>query len=182
MTVSDVFFTVESIADAFDEMVQKIPYGYLKVESIKESLKQQLRDVRKQISERTKYNNAILNSMYSNVVKYAEELGVGDGGTIKMNYLFTSNLKVLSGALLHKTVFSFRLAFIIEVKKNLGVKLPILLDSPSGKEIDSQNIQMMINILKRDFADHQRIIASIFEYDLPDVRRIELQKRLLEKN
>lgn len=179
---TDVFFTVESIADAFDEMVQKFPYGYMKVESIKENLKQQLKAVRKQISDRTKYNNAVLNSMYANVIKYAEELGVGDGQTINLNYLFTSNLKVLSGALLHKSVFSFRLAYILEVKKILGVKLPIILDSPSGKEIDPQNVQMMINILKRDFSDHQIIIASIFEYDLPEVNKIELKNRLLEED
>ena len=77
-------------------------------------------------------------------------------------------------------VFSFRLAYILEVKKILGVTLPIILDSPSGKEIDSQNIQVMINILKRDFADHQIIIASIFEYDLPDLNTIEIHNRLLE--
>ena len=97
-----------------------------------------------------------------------------------INYLFTSNLRVLSGALLYKTVFAFRLAYILEVKRILGVTLPIILDSPSGKEIDNQNIQMMINILKRDFSDHQIIIASIFEYDLPDVNVIEIKKRLLE--
>ena len=97
-----------------------------------------------------------------------------------INDLFTSNLSVLSGALLYKTVFAFRLAYILEVKRILGVTLPIILDSPSGKEIDNQNIQMMINILKRDFSDHQIIIASIFEYDLPDVNVIEIKKRLLE--
>lgn len=175
---SEVFFTVDSIADAFDEMVQKFPYGYMKVESIKENLKEQLKQVRKQISERTRFNNEVLNSMYANVIKYANELKVGDG--VNINYLFTSNLKVLSGALLHKTVFSFRLAYILEVKKVLGVALPIILDSPSGKEIDLQNIQMMINILKRDFSDHQIIIASIFEYDLPDLNKIEIHNRLLE--
>lgn len=175
---TEVFFTVESIADAFDLMVQKFPYGYMKVESIKESLKAQLKEVRKQISERTKYNNEVLNSLYANVFRYAEELGVNEG--VNINYLFTSNLRVLSGALLHKTVFAFRLAYILEVKRILGVTLPIILDSPSGKEVDNQNIQMMINILKRDFSDHQIIIASIFEYDLPDVNVIEIKKRLLE--
>ena len=175
---TEVFFTVESIADAFDQMVQKFPFGYLKVERIRESLKEQLKEVRKQISERTKYNNEVLNSLYANVIRYAEELGVNEG--VNINYLFTSNLRVLSGALLHKTVFAFRLAYILEVKRILGVTLPIILDSPSGKEIDNQNIQMMINILKRDFSDHQIIIASIFEYDLPDVNVIEIKKRLLE--
>ena len=175
---SEEFFTVESISDAFDQMVQQFPYGYVKVESIKENLKEQLKKVKKQISERTKYNNVVLNSLYANVIKYTEELGVNEG--VNINYLFTSNLRVLSGALLHKTVFAFRLAYILEVKKNLGVTLPIILDSPSGKEIDNQNVQMMINILKRDFSDHQIIIASIFEYDLPDMNRIEIKKRLLE--
>lgn len=177
---TEVFFTVESIADAFDEMVQKFPYGYVKVEGIKENLKEQLRTVKKQITERTKHNNEVLNSLYANVIKYAEELGVNEG--VNINYLFTSNLRVLSGALLHKTVFAFRLAYILEVKKILSVTLPIILDSPSGKEIDTQNVQMMINILKRDFSDHQIIIASIFEYDLPEVNRIEIRKKLLEED
>ena len=175
---SEVCFTVDSIADAFDEMVQKFPYGYMKVERIKENIKEQLKRVRRQISERTRFNNEVLNSMYANVIKYANELNVGEG--VNLNYLFTSNLKVLSGALLHKTVFSFRLAFILEVKKVLGVALPIILDSPSGKEIDLQNVQIMVNILKRDFSDHQIILASIFEYDLPELNIIEIHKRLLE--
>lgn len=174
------FFTVESIADAFDEMVQKFPYGYTKVEGIIDSLQKQLKEVRTQITERTKANNIVLNSLYENVTKYAQELRLIDDGSLKLNYLFTSNLKVLSGAILHKTVFAFRLAFILEVKKILGVDLPIILDSPSGKEVDIENVKMMINILKRDFSDHQLIIASIFEYDLPEVNKIEIENRLLE--
>ena len=58
--------------------------------------------------------------------------------------------------------------------------MPIILDSPTGKEIDSANISLMINILKRDFSDHQIIIASIYEYDLLEVNKIELKNRLLE--
>lgn len=174
------FFTVESVADAFDTMVQKFPYGYLKIEQIKAGLQKQLKDVRKLISQRTSYNNEVLNSLYKNVIKYASELGVGDGGSMNLNYLFTSNLKVLSGALLHKTVFAFRLAYILETKKILGVKLPIIMDSPSGKEVNASNIALMINILKRDFSDYQIIISSIYEYDLPNLHKIELDGKLLE--
>ena len=36
---------------------------------------------------------------------------------------------------MHKTVFAFRLAYIIEIERAIGVKLPIILDSPSGKEV-----------------------------------------------
>lgn len=174
------FFTVESIADAFDEMVQKFPYGYTKVDGIIKSLQKQLKEVKTQITERTKANNSVLNSLYENVTKYAQELRLIDDGSLKISYLFTSNLKVLSGAILHKTIFAFRLAYILEVKKILGVNLPIILDSPSGKEVDIENVKMMIDILKRDFSDHQLIIASIFEYDLPEINKIEIDNRLLE--
>ena len=40
-------------------------------------------------------------------LKYAIELGIGDDESLASSYLFTSNLKELSGALLHKTVFAF---------------------------------------------------------------------------
>ena len=55
------------------------------------------------------------------------------------------------------------------------------MDSPSGKEVDSKNIDLMIGLLKRDFSDHQIIIASIYEYDLPDVNKIVLERSLLEE-
>ena len=95
-------------------------------------------------------------------------------------YLFTSNLKELSGAMLHKMVFAFRLAYIIEIEKYLGIKLPIILDSPSGKEVDPSNVERMINILKRDFSGNQIIIASIFNYNFETVNIIELSNRLID--
>ena len=60
------------------------------------------------------------------------------------------------------------------------IKLPIILDSPSGKEVDQANIQLMVDILKRDFADNQIIIASIFRYDFDEVKTIEIVNRLIE--
>ena len=103
-----------------------------------------------------------------------------DSNDFKATYLFTNNLKELSGAILHKTVFAFRMAYILEIEKVLGIKLPIILDSPSGKEVDQANIQTMINILKEDFQDNQIIIASIFEYDFDEVNKIEIHNRLVE--
>ena len=108
------------------------------------------------------------------------ELGIGTDTTIAASYLFTSNLKELSGALLHKTVFAFRLAYILEIERVIGDKLPIILDSPSGKEVDQENIKLMMDILKRDFSDHQIIIASIFEYDFDPLNRVEIKNRLIE--
>ena len=105
---------------------------------------------------------------------------IGTDATIATSYLFTSNLRELSGAVLHKTVFAFRLAYIIEIERAIGIKLPIIMDSPSGKEIDQENIKLMMDILKRDFSDQQIIIASIFDYEFNPLNRIEIVNRLIE--
>lgn len=173
-------FSVESIADVFDEMIQKFPFGHVNIENIINELKDEITSVRAQITEATRKNNEIVTSLYENVVKYSGELGVGDNSSIAKGYLFTSNLKELSGAILQKTVFSFKLAYISEIKKRIGIKLPIILDSPSGKELDQSNVQLMMSILNRDFSDHQIILASIHQYNLPEINVIELQKMLME--
>ena len=174
------FFKSENMVEIFDKRIAAVPINAVAIEKEIKRLERTLQGVRKEITDRTKADNSVVNSLYHNIVKYATELGVGDSDTIAASYIFTSNLKELSGAVLHKTVFAFRLAYIIEIQNALGIKLPIILDSPSGKEVDQANIQLMVDILKRDFADNQIIIASIFTYAFDNVNTIEIKKRLLE--
>lgn len=82
----------------------------------------------------------------------------------------------MSGAILHKIVFSFKLAYIKSVKKYANTILPIILDSPSGREVDKINVKDMMKILERDFSEHQIIIASIYKYDLTNVNLIEKER------
>lgn len=174
------FFQSESMIDIFDRRVSSIPINASVINKEVKRLEKALRSIRQEISSKTKSNTGVVNSLYQNMVKYASELGVGNSGSIVQSYLFTSNLKELSGAVLHKTVFAFRLAYIIEIEKYLHIKLPIILDSPSGKEVDINNIKLMMNILKRDFSGNQIIIASIFKYDFDSPNVIELRNRLIE--
>ena len=141
-----------------------------------------MKSVRDEISRITKSSNNVTTAISQDIIQYATELGLGDKDSIPLTYLFTSNLKELSGAVLHKTAFAFRLAYIIAIEKVLEIKLPIILDSPSGKEVDQSNVKLMMDILKRDFADHQIIIASIFHYDFDDANIIEIRERLIEMN
>lgn len=173
------FWESETMTHAFDRRIASLQINAIAIEKEISRLEKDLKDIRQAITDSTKTNNDVVNSLYQNVLKYAVELGIGSDETIAASYLFTSNLKELSGAVLHKTVFAFRLAYIIEIEHAIDIKLPIILDSPSGKEVDQENIKLMMDILKRDFSDHQIIIASIFEYDFDPLNVIEIANRLI---
>ena len=59
--------------------------------------------------------------------------------------------------------------------------MPIILDSPSGREVTKENVKSMIDILNRDFTDNQIIIASIFQYDIDNINVIEIKERLINE-
>jgi len=174
------FYESESMIEIFDKKIINLPINSVAVKEEITKLEKRLKFIRKQIDEITKANTDLISSMYNTVVKYGRELEIGDEATIAKSYLFTSNLKELTGAVLHKTVFAFRLAYMVEVEKFLNIKLPIILDSPRGKEVDENNIKIMMNILKRDFPENQIIIASIYKYDFDELNVIKINNRLIE--
>lgn len=174
------FYKSVSQLEIFDKRIARMPINPLAIKQEIGRLEKEIKSIRTEITNITKNNNKVVSALSQNVIKYAEELGLGNQETIPASYLFTSNLRELSGAVLHKTAFAFRLAYIIAIENALKIKLPIILDSPSGKEVDHANIKLMMDILKRDFADHQIIIASIFEYDFDKVNCIEIKNRLIE--
>ena len=174
------FFESVNQLEIFDKRISSIPLNRIIIKQEITNLEKEVKDIREEISRITKNNNTIGSYIFEIIIKYATELKIGDKNSISPTYLFTSNLKELSGAILHKTVFAFKLGYISAIKKKLNIKLPILLDSPTGKEVDQENIKLMMNILKRDFSDHQIITASIFEYDFNNVNTIEIKNRLIE--
>ena len=138
--------------------------------------------LKKQINFLTKDNNYVVERIHDNIMKYAKELDFEQYITPSSDYIFTDDLKSLSGTILHKIVFSFfKLAYIIEVQKKLNITLPIILDSPSGREVTKENVKSMIDILNRDFTDNQIIIASIFQYDIDNINVIEIKERLINE-
>lgn len=175
------FFESDSIAEAFDKKIVTIPMNQIAIKREIDKLEKEQKSVREGIAKISRSDNAVVSSLYKTIVKYATELGIGDSESITKKYLFTSNLKELTGAVLHKTVFAFKMAYIIELEKCLKIKLPIILDSPSGKEVDQENIELMMNILKRDFKENQIIIASIYDYSFPNIHKIELAGSLLNQ-
>ena len=58
--------------------------------------------------------------------------------------------------------------------------LPIILDSPSGREVRPETVNNLLNILPRDFSQHQIIIASIYDFGFEDANIIEFKEQLFE--
>ena len=175
------FFESDSVAAAFDKRIVSIPMNQIVIKKEIEKIEKELKSVREDIARISRSDNTVVSSLYQTIVKYATELGIGDAESITKKYLFTSNLKELTGAVLHKTVFAFKMAYIVELEKHLKIKLPIILDSPRGKEVDQENIELMMNILKRDFKENQIVIASIYRYSFPEIHEIKLEKNLLDQ-
>lgn len=176
------FFRSATQIEVFDKRISRMPLNAVAVKQEITKIEKQIKSIREEITMVTKKSDSIVPDLSKTIIKYASELGVGNEKSISSMYLFTSNLKELSGAVLHKTVFAFRLGYITALEKELNIKLPIILDSPSGKEVDNKNIQLMMDILKRDFSDHQIIIASIFDYDFKNVNIIKIHDHLINQN
>ena len=120
------FWESETMAQAFDRRIASLQINAVAIEKEIKRIEKDLKDIRQAITNSTKTNNDVVNSLYQHVLKYAVELGIGSDTSIAASYLFTSNLKELSGAVLHKTVFAFRLAYIIEIERAIGVKPQLL--------------------------------------------------------
>lgn len=161
---SDNLFSLQSEIDKADHLISQVNIPYEQLSQTLSSLKKKKKYLTNEIKEKLSVNNEALNNLHLNIMNYAAKLGVDQYINQSKNYIFTSDLQSLSGAILHKIVFSFKMAYIIELQKYLGYKLPIVLDSPSGRELDQQNVEETFDILNDDFKNNQIIVASIYKY------------------
>lgn len=125
-------------------------------------------------------DNPLIEETQNWIFKFAKELNVYDVVNSRKEYLFTRDLKSISGTIYYKVVFSFKMAYIKIIEKVTGVKLPIVLDSPSGREVTERNINAVIGILNEYFENNQVIIASINSYNLKKATYIELGERIFD--
>lgn len=170
-----------NISDRFAFELLNIEINQEQVYRSLAQLQREKRQVQANLRNLTKSSNDVMNFLHQTIYGYAIEMGV-DSKYVPTNkdYILTSDLKSLSGVILHKLVFSFRLGYIAAVSKFQDVKLPIIIDSPKAKEIKDKDINNMLYLLERDFSEHQVIIASIFKYDINFSDTIIIEDYLLD--
>ena len=85
----------------------------------------------------------------------------------------------MSGAVLQKMVFAFKVAFLKVIEEAIGVKLFMVIDSPKSKELDEENTKLIMKLVETELAENQVFIASIYDFDCET--KIELKERAIEK-
>jgi hypothetical protein len=167
------------LLQSFETQIARITIDTVRVKDMIKFSEKRCNDLKWHLSEYAKRND-VATELFETISKYAKEFGVENYIDYNVDYIFTDKLKALSGTVLHLLSFSFRLAFIKAIQEKLGIRLPIILDSPSGREVTDETVDLMMYILKRDFAENQIIIASIYKYRFEKYQFIELRDCLLE--
>lgn len=148
------------------------------VKQLLEETKKDLKYVTAEIKRIIKNQNTYISKIYKYVLEYATELHVDDKMISKEDFIFTSDLKSLSGAVLQKMVFAFKIAFLKVIEESMNTKLFIVLDSPKGKELDDDNMKLIENLISTELCDNQIFFASI--YNLDNEKLIEIKNRAIE--
>ena len=181
LSQEETLFDVNTVMHNYDYDISKIIIDERAVNNVIEKLKKESKDLKESITQLTKYNNDVVDDMHIIISNYAKELSISEEYVpANRDYIFTSDLKSLSGAVFYKIVFIFKLAYINEVKKKTGLILPIILDSPNGREVKPNTIKELIDIVKRDYSEHQIIVASIYKDNFEGAKVIEIKKRIFE--
>lgn len=170
-------FDTETLIEQFDAKIKNININAISVENIIKGLKADRKKARTELGNLAKNNNKAVSDLCKYIKKYATEFGLDEK---YYSDIFTDDLKSLSGAILHKLVFAFKLAYIRVITDKIGVPLPIILDSPSGREVKQSTVELMLNVLQRDFSNHQVIIASIVNFDFKNKNVIEFKERMFD--
>lgn len=172
-------FTPESIADLYDKRVVQLP---VETEIVMKTIKQlndEIQELKDKLKLESQKNNEWLAKLNAMILHYAQVLKVNDYIDTENPCIF-NDIKSLSGAIYHKLVFSFRLSYNLILSERLGIKLPLFVDSPSGRELENSAVMEMISILKNDFSDHQLFIASIHNFGNTDGKEIVMMKDAFE--
>lgn len=164
--------------------IEKLEARLLRIPIDRDGVEQALvesRALKKKITEELRkkvLENSSIDFLDSTIRKYAKELGVSYYIDDGKNFIVTNELKKYSGKVLFQITYIFKLAYIALVRRELDVVLPIIIDSPRSGEILKDASDKMLNIIRRDYRDHQLIVASVFnDYSsLDNCNKIELTR------
>lgn len=159
----NTLFDSPSVIETFDFSISNAKIDSLQVKTIIDSLNKEKEQIKEQISKATREGNPWIAKLNEYIKQYWQEMEIEL--EYKDSYLFTRDLKSLSGALLYKIIIVFRLAYMKALFEKTKCCFPILIDSPSGREVKDKIVRKAMLLINRDFNSHQAFVSSIVKYD-----------------
>lgn len=166
-----------------DVLIEQIEINEEDVDYHVELLKNEIKSLQIQIKDILLDNPEVIDNMTDLILDYSNQLGVQNYIKNKKKLLFTNKLKGFSGTVLHKLVISYKLAYVKAIQNHLGLQLPIVLDSPSGREMTNENIEKIFSLIHEEFPNNQIIIASIYKikaFETDKIIEITKKERIFE--
>lgn len=173
------FFANTSDDEIINKQLASLNIDQTLIENLLEKTQKDLCGVNSEIKLILKQSNDFITKIYHYVFKFAEMLDVENKMVLKNDFIFTSDLKSMSGAVLQKMVFAFKLAFLKVIEDDIGEKLFMVLDSPKGKELDEKNTKLLFDLIKKELSENQIFVASIYDFNLD--KKIEIINQAIEQ-
>lgn len=174
----NILFNVRTVAEEVDEMLKNVNINEKQIDKIIGQLVRRRQKLINELHNVLSDDNQYLVSMYDTIKKYSEELGIEEYIKDNNSFVLTNQLKGKTGRILTQMSFTFKLAYLIEIKRKYGIVLPLIIDSPRTNELTDEASTAMLKILERDFSEHQVIFASVYRFEKIDKNVIEMKKNL----
>ena len=151
---------VKNNANAFIKDISGVDIPGLK--TLVTQLENEKRNCLDELKKITSFNNSWIDKIIAYAKLYANELGgMSDEYFKDTKFIYAKKRPPLSGAILHKLSLVYHLASVKACEEKLGIKLPLIIDSPGGRELTKDVFEDTIVLLNKYFTDNQIIIASI---------------------
>lgn len=153
-------FNMESQLDRFNETISELKIDKSTIDSIVNKIRKENRELEKKL-EKSLDRNDYADKIRKKIIEFTNELGVSDYLDVEGNFVDLNEMKQYSGANLHLLAFATHLAYLYVLQEFEKEKYPIIIDSPFGREVTQENVQLMYNLLEKHFNENQIISASI---------------------
>lgn len=171
-------FNSEDDNNVIEKQLANLNIDQAALESLLEDNNAKLKNIKSEIKNNIEINNSYITKIFNYVYEFAVQLEVDDKIINKEDFIFTSDLKSLSGGVLQKIVFAFKVAFLKVVEEEMNTKLFMVLDSPKGRELDDHNMKLIEKLVESQLSDNQIFFASI--YKLKNEKTIRIKKMAIE--
>lgn len=151
---------VKSEADKFYADMSGVDVDGLR--TIISQLETEKRQKIEKLRELQSIDNRWIIKFLSYVEMFAKEIGdIPSDYYSSSKFIYMKKRPTISGAILHKISLCYHLAAVKVCEDKLGFNIPLIIDSPSGREVVETTIEKTFELLKEHFDKNQLLFATI---------------------